>query len=58
MDGCGPFSRKLPQPTTVPVFPSNRVLAPEVGKHTGRIVLVNFTGLSRVNMAMSLYCKE
>lgn len=53
-DGCGPFSLKLPQPTTVPVSPLN-CRDPAAGRQIGLIVFEKGTFLSRVRMAMSLY---
>lgn len=55
IDGCGPFSLKLPQPTTTPV--SWLKLESDEGKHIGLMVWENITGASRVKIAMSLYFK-
>jgi len=56
MDGCGPFSRRLPHPATVATWPlyDRDCCEGEVGRQIGWISLVKGTGSLNVSMATSL----
>lgn len=60
IDGCGPFSRRLPQPATVATWPLyvRDCWAGDVGKQMGWISVEKGTGSLKVKMAMSLCWQE